>query len=138
MYNENVEEREDSGTPPIVQKLRAALAFAVKSFAGHDLIRRREAALLRHASSRLSAKPQIRVLGENNADNLPIFSFIVYPKVCHSEGKHLHCHFTSRLLNDLFGIQARGGCACAGPYSHILLDVSHDKSLSYRDSIQKV
>ena len=129
LYNDQVEEREDAGTPPIVQKLRAALAFAVKSYAGHDLIHRQEAAMWQRASSRLSANPRIRILGENNGDNQPIFSFLVYPPVDDFNGKHLHCHFTSLLLNDLFGIQSRGGCACAGPYGHHLLGISRKQSL---------
>lgn len=138
LYCEDLEEREDAGTPPIVQKIRAALAFAVKSYAGPKLIHHYEKALGERAMARLGANPKIRVLGKNHGDSQPIFSFIVYPSGGDSEAKHLHCHFTSRLLNDLFGIQARGGCACAGPYGHLLLGVSQEQSLAYRAAIEKV
>ncbi|CAA6657259.1 unnamed protein product [Spirodela intermedia] len=130
LYCEDLEEREDAGTPPIVQKFRAALAFAVKSFAGHALIRDREAALARRAMARLAANARIRVLGNLSGDRQPIFSFIVYPGG--AGGKHLHCHFATRLLNDLFGIQARGGCACASPYGHLLLGICREQSLAFR------
>ncbi|XP_078439927.1 uncharacterized protein LOC144710129 [Wolffia australiana] len=137
LYTEDLEERENAGTPPIVQKLRAALAFAVKSFAGLDLIQRREAAMGKYAMARLAANPKIKVLGLNNEERQPIFSFIIYPDADIANGKHLHCHFTTCLLNDLFGIQARGGCACAGPYSHLLLGVSWEQSLAYRVYIKQ-
>ncbi|CAA7393297.1 unnamed protein product [Spirodela intermedia] len=134
LYCEDLEEREDAGTPPIVQKFRAALAFAVKSFAGHALIRDREAALARRAMARLAANARIRVLGNLSGDRQPIFSFIVYPGG--AGGKHLHCHFATRLLNDLFGIQARGGCACASPYGHLLLGICREQSLAFRAAIK--
>ena len=132
-----MEEREDAGTPPIVQKLRAALAFAVKSYASHDLIRQKEAQMWKRASSNLTSNPRIRVLGEKNDDNQPIFSFLIYPAVGDIDGKHLHCHFTSRLLNDLFGIQSRGGCSCAGPYAHRVLGISGKQQKSIRAAIEK-
>ncbi|XP_078440334.1 uncharacterized protein LOC144710438 isoform X2 [Wolffia australiana] len=137
LYCENLEEREDAGTPPIVQKLRAALAFAVKSFAGEQLIRRREAELRRRAMARLLENKRIRVLGGGSGERLPIISFIVFPGGDEGEEKHLNCHFATRLLNDIFGIQARGGCACAGPYGHLLLGISREQSLAYRAVIQK-
>ena len=138
VYCENPEEREDAGTPPIVQKLRAALAFAVKSYVGDTVIRRREGEVAQRVMVRLSGNKKIRVLGEEKGERQPVFSFVVFPGGSDSEGKYLHCHLTSRLLNDLFGIQARGGCACAGPYGHLLLGISREQSLQYRDVINKV
>ena len=42
--------------------------------------------------------------------------------------ENLHYNLIVKLLNDRFGIQVRGGCACAGTYGHYLLDVSYEKS----------
>ncbi|RRT55787.1 hypothetical protein B296_00048221 [Ensete ventricosum] len=123
VYHADIEEREDSGTPPIIQKIRAALAFWVKEYVGHDLITLREQAYTETALGRLLANPNIVVLGNTTVKRLPIFSFLVFPSSQgrKPEGKPLHGRFVAKLLNDLFGIQARGGCACAGPYGHHLL-----------------
>ncbi|MQL95555.1 hypothetical protein Taro_028214 [Colocasia esculenta] len=142
LYCEDLEEREDAGTPAIVQKVRAALAFAVKSYAGHGLIRGRETALARKALGRLAQNPRVQVLGgDTRGDRQPIVSFLVYPgggpPAAVPGAKHLHCHFVTRLLNDLFGVQARGGCACAGPYSHVLLGICRERSLAVRSAVEK-
>ncbi|CAN6463842.1 unnamed protein product [Victoria cruziana] len=161
LYYEEIEEREDAGTPAIVQKIRAALAFWVKEYMGYHLIDSQESFWLEHALKRLLSNPNVVVLGNAKAKRQPIISFLVRttsPAETRDSGekgdrkrgmfmwgeratrrdKPLHGRFVTRLLNDLFGIQARGGCACAGPYGHILLDVGKERSLAFRSAIQKV
>lgn len=162
MYHEDIEEREDAGTPPIIQKVRAALAFWVKEYIGHDLIEFYDSLCVDAALKRLQANPNICVLGNLSARRLPIISFLVFPvdnspsdmdyevsvgsesygNMCgerwKKKGKPLNGRFVAKLLNDLFGIQARGGCACAGPYGHYLLGVDNTLSLGIRDLIHEV
>ncbi|XP_025809760.1 uncharacterized protein LOC112887719 [Panicum hallii] len=157
LYYDDVEEREDAGTPPIIQKIRASLAFWVKEYIGYDTMSIRERVYAEMAMKRLASNPNVRVLGNTNAERLPIFSFLIYPPVpsslldvpygpgCRSPSSGdltrkrlpLHGRFVTRLLNDLFGIQARGGCACAGPYGHTLLNIDNELSLRIRSMILK-
>ncbi|KAL5225029.1 hypothetical protein ABZP36_011668 [Zizania latifolia] len=151
LYYEDIEEREDAGTPPIVQKIRASLAFWVKEYIGYDTMELHEQVYSEMAMKRLVGNPNVRVLGNTSVDRLPVFSFLIYPPVeederpaagCDSslesrssERLPLHGRFVTKLLNDLFGIQARGGCVCAGPYGHILLHVDNELSLRIRSAI---
>ncbi|XP_077242904.1 uncharacterized protein LOC143883443 [Tasmannia lanceolata] len=135
LYCEDLEEREDAGTPGIVQKIRAALAFRVKQYMGPALIHAQETFLIRRALERLLKISTVHLLGNTWADRQPIISFLVYPKI--ARGKHLHCRFVTKLLNDLFGIQARGGCMCAGPYGHMLLNIDRARSMAIRSAIEK-
>ncbi|RLM69717.1 putative cysteine desulfurase [Panicum miliaceum] len=137
VYYDDIEEREDAGTPPIVQKVRAALAFWVKEHVGRGgAVALRERAYADAAMARLRANPNVEVLGNVTARRLPIFSFLVYPPGGNGQRRlPLHGRFVARLLNDLFGIQARGGCACAGPYGHALLGVGEELSLRIRAAI---
>ncbi|KAJ4961280.1 hypothetical protein NE237_021190 [Protea cynaroides] len=136
LYCENLEEREDAGTPGIVQKIRAALAFRVKEFMGYDgLICSMEAHHMEKALDRLLKNPNVNVLGNKCTPCQPIVSFLLYPDS--GRGKHLHCRFVTKLLNDLFGIQARGGCACAGPYAHLLLGIDRDHAKAIRSTVEK-
>ncbi|KAJ0976856.1 hypothetical protein J5N97_012330 [Dioscorea zingiberensis] len=137
LYHDNVEEREDAGTPPIIQKIRAALAFWIKEFIGCQLIHLHETIYNEMALTRLLSNPNVLILGNTEVKRLPIISFLVFPSSTINGGKPLHCRFVAKLLNDLFGIQARGGCACAGPYGHHLLGVDHKLSLAFRSAIQK-
>lgn len=156
LYYDDIEEREDAGTPPILQKIRASLAFWVKEYVGYDTMDLRERVFSEMAMKRLAHNPNVRVLGNTSVHRLPIFSFLIYPSVPVTERPFddlgepgcdkpletmrrkqlpLHGRFVTRLLNDLFGIQARGGCACAGPYGHILLDVDDELSLRIRSAV---
>jgi selenocysteine lyase/cysteine desulfurase len=147
VYVDGVEEREDAGTPPITQKVRASLAFWVKEHVGLDAIALRERAHADAAMRWLLSNPAVEVLGNVEAPRLPIFSFLVYPggdggggiatPTCRRR-LPLHGRFVARLMNDLFGIQARGGCGCAGPYGHALLGVGDELSLRIRSAILKV
>jgi selenocysteine lyase/cysteine desulfurase len=105
--------REEGGTPAIVESIRAGLVFALKEQVGSDEIRRREQDFARRALESWGANPNIEILGNTAADRLPIVSFgLRHPP------RLLHGNFVVSLLSDLFGIQARSGCFCAGPYIH--------------------
>lgn len=138
VYYDDVEEREDAGTPGIVQRVRASLVFWVKEHVGRDAVALRERVYADSAMARLLDNPCVEVLGNVAARRLPIFSFLVYPGAGSNRRLPLHGRFVARLLNDLFGVQARGGCACAGPYGHALLGVGEELSLGIRAAIVKV
>lgn len=130
-YYDDIEVREDAGTPAIIQKLRAALAFRVKERVGVAEIERRERALIDVALPRLAATPGVHVLGNLDAPRLAVASFLVA-----SGGKQLHAKFVIRLLSDLFGIQGRAGCSCAGPYGHALLGIDDETSACFLRAIE--
>jgi selenocysteine lyase/cysteine desulfurase len=115
--------REEGGTPGIVESVRAGLVVALKQAVGTDLIREREERFLRRALDRWCRNPNLELLGNLEAARLPIVSF----RVRHGD-RHLHHELVVAMLNDLFGIQARGGCSCAGPYGHRLLGIDPDRS----------
>ncbi|MCO5584010.1 hypothetical protein L7F22_037929 [Adiantum nelumboides] len=147
LYVKEIEEREDSGTPQIVQKIRCALAFWVKDFIGTSVIEQRESFFIKKAITRLSDNPNVKLLGNLAAQRAPVLSFLVFStskessafhlSACVMQGKPLHGQFVVKLLNDLFGIQARGGCACAGPYGHLLLGVGQNQSRKLRSAIKR-
>ncbi|MEV0713622.1 aminotransferase class V-fold PLP-dependent enzyme [Asanoa sp. NPDC050611] len=116
--------REEGGTPAIVESIRAGLVFALKRAVGTDLIRAQEERFRRVAMAAWAANPAIQVLGNPYADRLSILSFVVR----RPGGRYLHHNYVVALLNDLFGIQSRGGCSCAGPYGHRLLGIDLDHS----------
>mgnify|MGYP006271211631 CR=1 FL=1 len=130
-YVENITEREKAGTPSILQTIRAALAIDLQHQVGIDRIEAREYELMSRALKRLGELPEIEVIGNAPPeDRLAIFSFNV-----RSGESYLHPRFVVRLLNDLFGIQSRAGCSCAGPYGHRLLHIDLDTSERYRRHI---
>lgn len=118
-YIDDIEAREDGGTPGFLQAIKAALAIELKEKMGMDNMRKREDELLKSAFLRLAEIPGLHMLAENDRDRLGIISFYI---------RDIHFNLVVKLLNDRFGIQVRGGCACAGTYGHYLLDVSYDKS----------
>ncbi len=122
--------REEGGTPAIVESIRAGLVFGLKQAVGTDLIAAREEQLWRHVMGRWGASPGIEVLGNPRASRLSIVSF----RIRHGT-QYLHHNFVVAVLNDLFGIQARGGCSCAGPYGHRLLAIGDAHSHALRDEI---
>lgn len=125
----NIEEREKPGTPGVIQTIKAALAFEIKDEIGTGPIAGRERELLERALARWSAEPNIEILGNRDpARRIGIVSF----NVRDGRGRYLHPKFVTALLNDLFGIQSRAGCSCAGPYGHRLLGIDGDKSAAYR------
>ncbi|MEV0941969.1 aminotransferase class V-fold PLP-dependent enzyme [Micromonospora wenchangensis] len=124
--------REEGGTPAIVESIRAGLVFALKQSVGTDVIAEREERLWSRALRRWSTNPGIVVLGNPRARRLPIVSV----QIRHG-ARHLHHNFVVALLNDLFGIQARGGCSCAGPYGHRLLGIDEERSRAFRVEIAR-
>lgn len=124
VYVADIERREEGGTPAIVESIRAGLVFSLQQQVGIDVIQAREQVMAESVMKRLQACANIEVLGSPDAHRLPIFSL----RFWHGE-RELHYGFVVSLLNDLFGIQARGGCSCAGPYAHSLLgmDMAYSK-----------
>lgn len=123
--------REEGGTPAIVESIRAGLVFQLKEAVGAGTIRALEHDLIRRAIERWSSLPNLRILGNKSAWRLSILSFVLG----YGEGQYLHHNYVVALLNDLFGIQARGGCSCAGPYGHRLLGIDLVKSREYEREI---
>jgi selenocysteine lyase/cysteine desulfurase len=123
--------REEGGTPAIVESIRAGLVFALKQAVGTDLIQAREERLWQRVLARWEDHPGIEILGSRQARRLAVISF----RIGHGDGQYLHHNFVVALLNDLFGIQARGGCSCAGPYGHRLLAIGPARSHAFREEI---
>ena len=120
------ERREEGGTPAIVESVRAGLVFKLQQAVGTDLIESLEASFKERALAQWKLNKNIEVLGDSSQEGLSIFSL----RIKHEEAD-LHYGFVVALLNDLFGIQARGGCSCAGPYGHELLgmDLNYSRKL---------
>lgn len=130
-YLTSIEAREEAGTPNVLGDIRAGLVFVVKDALGQEAISARNADLVRKAMSHWSRVPQIELLGSLTAPRLPIFSM----RLRKPDGTYLNAQLAARMLSDHFGIQARGGCACAGPYAHRLLAVSEAQSARLRHDI---
>lgn len=118
-YVDNIEAREDGGTPGFLQAVRTALAIELKEQMGIDNICRREEYMLDKAFTGLDKIPGIHILAGNVRERIGVISFYI---------DNMHYNLIVKMLSDRYGIQARGGCACAGTYGHFLLDVSHEKS----------
>ena len=132
-YNPDIETREKPGTPGILQIFKAALVMELKERMNPEEIEKREKSLVLRAFERFEKYPQIEIVGNRNPEKrLPIISFNI-----RSGESYLHPRFVTRLLNDLFGIQSRAGCLCAGPYGHRLLGIDCDTSDSLRNLIHQ-
>jgi selenocysteine lyase/cysteine desulfurase len=123
--------REEGGTPAIIESIRAGLVFQLKEAVGTETIRAREERFLREAVAAWRDNPAIEILGNLDAERLSILSFVVR----RPSGRYLHHNFVVTLLNDLFGIQCRGGCSCAGPYGHRLLGIDLERSHRFEQEI---
>ncbi|PLS02753.1 aminotransferase class V-fold PLP-dependent enzyme [Neobacillus cucumis] len=119
-YLDDIEMREDGGTPGILQSIRTALCLNLKSKMGIDNILKREKEQLRLLFSELDHLPEVKILAGNIKDRMGIVSFYI---------EKIHYNLIVRLLNDRYGIQVRGGCSCAGTYGHYLLNI--DKTTSH-------
>jgi selenocysteine lyase/cysteine desulfurase len=135
-YLADIEHREEGGTPAIVESIRAGLVFGLKAAVGVDAIRDREHDFIQRAMRRWEANPAIEILGSHEAERLSIVSFVVRPGRLHGD-RYLHHNFVVALLNDLFGIQSRGGCSCAGPYGHRLLGIDVETSHEFEREIAR-
>ncbi|MDF0596264.1 aminotransferase class V-fold PLP-dependent enzyme [Psychromarinibacter halotolerans] len=125
LYSTRIEAREEAGTPNVVGDIRAALALLVKDAVGCDRIAERDEAFRLRALEAWSKVPEIEILGQRaGARALPVFSF----RVRDGKGGLVHHQLFTRMLSDMYGIQVRGGCACAGPYAHRLLDLDQPAS----------
>jgi len=125
-----LELREEGGTPPIVQIIRAGLVFQLRGLIGPELIRRAEHEIVARARERLLSNPDVTVLGNTEVERLGMFSVIF----C---GGDLHHKLAVRLLSDLYGIQVRSGCMCSGTYGHDLLGISEDHSRVIRCALDE-
>jgi selenocysteine lyase/cysteine desulfurase len=124
-------QREEGGTPAIIDSIRAGLVFQLKQAVGVQVIRAHEAHYLHKALATWRDEPRIDVLGNLDAERLSILSFVIRAP----GGRYLHHNFVVALLNDLFGIQSRGGCSCAGPYGHRLLGIDLQRSHEFEREI---
>jgi selenocysteine lyase/cysteine desulfurase len=125
--------REEGGTPAIVESIRAGLVFGLKAAVGEATIRALEDDFVQRAMHSWEANPALEILGSHTAERLSIVSFVVR----RPGGTYLHHNLVVALLNDLFGIQARGGCSCAGPYGHRLLGIDVERSHEYEREIAR-
>ncbi len=118
-YIDNIEDREDGGTPGFLQVIKTALAIGLKEEMGVENILKREHELIDFVFSKLNNVENINILANNEPNRLGVISFYI---------KDLHFNLGVKLLNDKFGIQTRGGCSCAGTYGHYLLNVNQETS----------
>ena len=118
-FYEDIELREDGGTPPFIQTIKAALAVKLKEEIGVENIRAREEEITERVIRRLKKIANLHLLADHIVCRIPVFSFYI-------DG--LHYNLGVKILNDRFGIQVRGGCSCAGTYGHYLLHVSKTRS----------
>ncbi len=125
-YYEEIEAREDGGTPAFLQTIKVSLAMLIKDEMGVPNMSARERELLDIIWPRLKAIPNVNILADNIQERIGALSFYI---------DDLHYNLAVKLLNDKFGIQTRGGCSCAGTYGHFLLQVSKDLSKSITDKI---
>eukprot|EP01059_Diplonema_ambulator_P025935 TRINITY_DN4306_c0_g1_i2.p1 TRINITY_DN4306_c0_g1~~TRINITY_DN4306_c0_g1_i2.p1 ORF type:complete len:680 (+),score=311.77 TRINITY_DN4306_c0_g1_i2:42-2081(+) len=133
-YVDNIEEREEAGTPNIVGCIKAGVVYKMHAMLDGDLLHKKETRMLQSLIHQLSKNPKIEMIGaESDARKVGILSFNIF----YSGQLYLHFNFITVLLNDLFGIQVRGGCACAGPYSQWMMDMDDDVVLGY-DKVLKV
>jgi selenocysteine lyase/cysteine desulfurase len=131
-YLDDPVEREEGGTPAIVDSIRAGLVFQLKEAVGEETIQRHERSFIRRAMDSWGADPNIELLGNLQAERLSIVSFVV-----RNGPRYLHHNYVVALLNDLFGIQSRGGCSCAGPYGHRLLGIDIERSHEFEREIAR-
>ena len=123
--------REEGGTPAIIESIRAGLVFQLKGAVGVATIKQHEESYWRRAVEAWSSNPALQVLGNTNSERLSILSFVVK----RPSDRYLHHNFVVALLSDLFGIQSRGGCSCAGPYGHRLLGIDLARSHEFEHEI---
>jgi selenocysteine lyase/cysteine desulfurase len=125
-YIDDIEIREDGGTPGFIQAIRTALSIEVKNQMGVENMEKREKQLVKIAFKEFRKIPGLHILADNTENRLGIFSFYI---------DNIHYNLVVRLLSDRFGVQVRGGCACAGTYGHYLLNVDYKHSKKITDLI---
>ena len=127
-YIDDIETREDGGTPAFLQTIKVALCLKLKQEMGTNNIQKREKEILDIIWPSLLDIPNLHVLSKEHKNRLPIISFYV---------DDMHYNLGVKMLNDRFGIQTRGGCSCAGTYGHYLLNISKNHSKSITDMMDQ-
>ena len=127
-YIDDIEAREDGGTPAFLQTIRAAMCITLKEEMGVSHILEREHQQLDVLWDLIAPLPNLHILAHQHRDRLGVVSFYI---------DDLHFNLAVKLLNDKFGIQARGGCSCAGTYGHYLLHIDPGRSRRITDLIDK-
>ena len=125
-YLDDIEAREDGGTPGFLETMKAAMCIKLKDEMGVEKMRKREEELVMIAFCELRKIPKLHILADNIEERLGIMSFYI---------EDIHYNLFVRLLSDRFGIQVRGGCACAGTYGHYLLNVTYNQSKEITEKI---
>lgn len=120
-YVRNIEAREESGTPDVIGTIRVGLVLMIRQKIPHDYIITRDERINSIVMTHFKKIPNLYVIGDVNAKRLPIYSFVIK-----FNGRLLHYNFVSILLNDLFGIQSRGGCSCASIYGQESLGIDEN------------
>jgi len=133
-YVKNIEAREESGTPDIIGSVRIGLSLLIKEKIPHEYLLQKQEETNNYVMERLKKIPNLFVMGhnnnsENNPNRIPIYSFVIKYK-----GRLLHYNFVAALLNDLFGIQSRGGCSCASTYGQQCLGLVEE----YTEMLEKL
>jgi len=127
-YFEDIEAREDGGTPPFMQTMKAALAVRLKEQMNPELMLQREHEIMKRLFDGTRSIPNLNILAGDIEERLGIFSFYI---------DDMHFDLVTRLMNDRFGVQVRGGCSCAGTYGHYLLHIDENVSRSITDKIDQ-
>jgi selenocysteine lyase/cysteine desulfurase len=127
-YLDNIEEREDGGTPPFLQTIKTALAIKLKEEMTVEKIEEREKEIQEKAFSTLRKIHNIKIMGDTNDERIGVVSFYI---------EQLHYNLTVKLLNDKYGIQVRGGCFCAGTYGHYLFNIDLENSNAITSEINE-
>lgn len=127
-YLDDIEAREDGGTPPFLQTIKAALAVKLKEDMGVEQMMMREHEMLGLLLPAMKSIEGLQLLADHCDERLGVISFYI---------EHLHFNLVVRLLNDKFGVQTRGGCSCAGTYGHYLLNINQETSKSITDQIDE-
>ena len=125
-YIDDIETREDGGTPGFLQTIKIALAIQLKEKMGVKNMLKREHEINKIVFEKLSKIPNLTILANQHTDRLGVFSFYI---------NDAHYNLIVKLLNDHFGVQTRGGCSCAGTYGHFLLHVDQQTSKNIEKQI---
>eukprot|EP00039_Didymoeca_costata_P005534 m.82303 g.82303 ORF g.82303 m.82303 type:complete len:1086 (+) comp12863_c0_seq3:256-3513(+) len=134
-YLENLEEREEGGTPNVIGSIRCGMVFQLWDAFGPKEIALREESITCKVLKAWKTLTNLKLLGVSETtgtQRIPIISFMIE---YNNTGRYLHWNFVSTLLSDLFGIQCRGGCLCAGPYGHALLNISSTAANLIQDEL---
>lgn len=126
MYHDDIESREDGGTPPFMQVIKTAMCVRLKENMNVSKILEREKEIIKYIFERFDKLVNVHLLADNIRDRLGVFSFYI-------DG--LHHDLGVKMFNDRFGIQMRSGCSCAGTYGHYLLHINRERS---KEIIQKI